>query len=147
VTLLHLRDMAQSLDTPYSIVSEINDDANREIAEVTRADDFVVSDKLISLLLTQLTENRHLAEVFEDLFNPTGAEIYLKPASEYVLPAATATFATITEAARGRAEIAIGYRIHDQFYRPPAYGVVLNPPKNDPLSLTAKDRVVVLADN
>ncbi len=147
VTLLHLRDLAQSLETPYSIVSEINDDANREIAEVTRADDFVVSDKLISLLLTQLTENRHLAAVFEDLFNPTGAEIYLKPASDYLRPGTPATFATITEAARRRDEVAIGYRIHDQFYRPPAYGVVLNPPKNTPLTLTAKDRVVVLAEN
>ena len=147
VTLLHLRDLAQSLETPYSIVSEINDDANREIAEVTRADDFVVSDKLISLLLTQLTENRHLAAVFEDLFNPAGAEIYLKPASDYLRPGVQATFATITEAARRRDEVAIGYRIHDQFYRPPAYGVVLNPPKNTPLTLTATDRVVVLAEN
>jgi hypothetical protein len=147
VTLLHLRDLAQSLDTPYSIVSEINDDANREIAEATRADDFVVSDKLISLLLTQLTENRHLAAVFEDLFNPTGAEIYLKPASDYLRPGAAATFATITEAARRRNEIAIGYRVHDEFYRPPAYGVVLNPPKNTPLTLTANDRDVVLTES
>ncbi|TDU88031.1 Castor and Pollux protein voltage-gated ion channel component [Kribbella voronezhensis] len=147
VTLLHLRDLARSLEIPYSIVSEINDDANREIAEVTRADDFVVSDKLISLLLTQLTENRHLAKVFEDLFNPTGAEIYLKPATDYLRPDTDATFATIVEAARRLGETAIGYRVHDEFYRPPAYGVVLNPPKNAPVTLTALDRVVVLAEN
>jgi voltage-gated potassium channel Kch len=147
VTLLHLRDLARHLDTPYSIVSEINDDANREIAEVTRADDFVVSDKLISLLLTQLTENRHLAAVFEDLFNPIGAEIYLKPASDYLHPGAAATFATVAEAARRQGETAIGYRVHDEFYRPPAYGVVLNPPKNTQLTLTGRDRVVVLAED
>ncbi|MFI5706474.1 hypothetical protein [Kribbella sp. NPDC051620] len=147
VTLLHLRDLAHGLEVPYSIVSEINDDANREIAEVTRADDFVVSDKLISLLLTQLTENRHLAAVFEDLFNPIGAEIYLKPASDYVRPGAPATFATVAESARRLGETAIGYRVHDEFYRPPAYGVVLNPPKNTTLTLTAHDRVVVLAEN
>ncbi|WP_198676448.1 CASTOR/POLLUX-related putative ion channel [Kribbella monticola] len=147
VTLLHLRDLAHALEVPYSIVSEINDDANREIAEVTRADDFVVSDKLISLLLTQLTENRHLAAVFEDLFNPTGAEIYLKPATDYLRPGTEATFATIAEAARRLGETAIGYRVHDEFYRPPAYGVVLNPPKNTPLTLSAHDRVVVLAED
>ncbi|QNE17007.1 potassium transporter TrkA [Kribbella qitaiheensis] len=146
VTLLHLRDLATSMDQPYSIVSEINDDANREIAEVTRADDFVVSDKLISLLLTQLTENRHLAAVFDDLFNPENAEIYLKPATDYLRPDTPATFATIAEAARRRGETAIGYRVHDQFYRPPEYGVVLNPPKNEPLTLRAGDRVVVLAE-
>ena len=50
VTLLHLRDMEDKLGEPYSIVTEMNDDANREVAEVTKADDFVVSAKLISLL-------------------------------------------------------------------------------------------------
>jgi voltage-gated potassium channel Kch len=147
VTLLHLRDLAGTMSTPYSIVSEINDDANREIAEVTRADDFVVSQKLISLLLTQLTENRHLAAVFDDLFNPENAEIYLKPAVDYLHPGIPATFATVAEAASRRGETAIGYRIQDEFYRPPAYGVVLNPPKNTSLTLTAGDRVVVLAEN
>ena len=58
VTLLHLRDMQQKLGEHYSIVTEMNDDANREVAEVTKADDFVVSTKLISLYLTQLSENR-----------------------------------------------------------------------------------------
>lgn len=147
ITLLHLRDLAESLDQPYSIVSEINDDANREIAEVTRADDFVVSDKLISLLLTQLTENRHLAAVFEDLFNPTGAEIYLKPAPGYLLPGMPANFSTIADAAARHGETAIGYRIHAEFYQPPAYGVVLNPPKQAAVTLTDKDRVIVLAED
>ncbi|MFI5693879.1 hypothetical protein ACIA58_18685 [Kribbella sp. NPDC051586] len=147
ITLLHLRDLADGLEQPYSIVSEINDDNNRAIAEVTRADDFVVSDKLISLLLTQLTENRHLAEVFEDLFNPTGAEIYLKPAPGYLLPGTPANFSTIAQAAAQHGETAIGYRIHAEFYRPPSYGVVLNPPKDAPLTLTEKDRVIVLAED
>ncbi|WP_405072024.1 hypothetical protein OG558_22295 [Kribbella sp. NBC_01510] len=147
ITLLHLRDLAEDLDHPYSIVSEINDDANREIAEVTRADDFVVSEKLISLLLTQLTENRHLAAVFEDLFNPTGAEIYLKPAAGYLLPGMPANFATVAEAATHHGETAIGYRVHTDFYQPPSYGVVLNPPKQAPLTLTDKDRVIVLAED
>lgn len=147
ITLLHLRDLAAGLDRPYSIVSEINADANREIAEVTRADDFVVSEKLISLLLTQLTENRHLAAVFEDLFNPTGAEIYLKPAAGYLLPGMPANFSTVAEAAARHGETAIGYRIHEQFYQPPSYGVVLNPPKQRPLTLTDADRVIVIADH
>jgi hypothetical protein len=104
------------------------------------------SRPLISLLLTQLTENRHLAAVFEDLFNPTGAEIYLKPAPGYLLPGMPPNFSTIAEAAR-HGETAIGYRIHAEFYQPPSYGVVLNPPEQTPLSLTDKDRVTVLAED
>ncbi|MFB6725591.1 hypothetical protein ACFCV3_35805 [Kribbella sp. NPDC056345] len=147
LTLLHLRDLGQRLDEPFSIVSEINDEANREIAQVTRADDFVVSEKLISLLLTQLTENRHVAGVFAELLSPDGAEIYLNPATDYLVPGETANFATLAEAARRRGETAIGYRTHGEFHRPPAYGVVLNPAPDAPLTLGPADRVVVLADH
>ncbi|HWD77538.1 MAG TPA: hypothetical protein VG497_01605, partial [Kribbella sp.] len=146
LTLLHIRDLEQRLNAPYSIVSEINDDANREIAQVTEADDFVVSEKLISLLLTQLSENRHLADVFAELLGPDGAEIYLKPAADYLVPGTPANFATLAEAARRRGETAIGYRVASAFHRPPGYGVVLNPVRDAPLTLTAEDRVIVLAD-
>ena len=61
---------------------------NRELAEVTQADDFIVSDKLISLMLAQVSENKDLNAVFDDLFDPDGSEIYLKPAADYVAPAA-----------------------------------------------------------
>ncbi|MFB9832378.1 CASTOR/POLLUX-related putative ion channel [Actinoallomurus acaciae] len=147
VTLLHLRDIEERLGDPFSIVSEINDDANREIAQVTKADDFVVSAKLISLLLTQLTENHHLREVFAALLDPSGSEIHLKPVADYQLPDKTANFATVIEAARRRGHTALGYRLREQYHRPPSYGVVLNPDKSAPLTLAADDRVIVLAEN
>ncbi|MEU8346021.1 potassium transporter TrkA [Spirillospora sp. NPDC048832] len=169
VTLLHLRDMEDALGAPdsplgdpasregapphtprkdpFAIVSEINDDANREIAQVTKADDFVVSEKLISLMLTQLSENRHLYDVFVDLLDPAGSEIYLKPACDYLVPGAAADFATLIESARRRGEVALGYRLTARFHEPPGYGVVLNPDKRAPLTLDADDRVIVLAEN
>ncbi|TDC40968.1 potassium transporter TrkA [Actinomadura sp. KC345] len=147
VTLLHLRDMEDALGDPFAIVSEIHDDANREIAQVTKADDFVVSEKLISLMLTQLSENRHLYDVFVDLLDPAGSEIYLKPACDYLAPGEQADFATLIEAARRRGEVALGYRLSELFHEPPGYGVVLNPDKTAPLTLSAGDRVIVLAEN
>jgi len=146
VTLLHLRDMQEKLGEHYSIVTEMNDDANREVAEVTKADDFVVSTKLISLYLTQLSENRQLAEVFAALFDPEGAEIHLKPAANYLQPGTPANFATVIEAAGRRGETAVGYRQHDEIRRPPQYGVTLNPDKSAPLTLGAADQIIVLAD-
>jgi hypothetical protein len=147
VTLLHLRDIEVSLGDPYTIITEMNDDANREVAQVTNADDFIVSNKLISLLITQLAENRHLHQVFAELFDPAGAEIYLKPAGAYVRPGTTANFATIVEAARLRGETAIGVRTKAQSEQPPGYGVVLNPSKEAPLTLSAEDSIVLVAAN
>ncbi|MEV0612801.1 potassium transporter TrkA [Nonomuraea sp. NPDC050404] len=147
VTLLHLRDIEERLGDPFSIVTEMNDDQNREVAQVTKADDFIVSSRLISLLLTQLSENRHLHGVFAALFDPSGSEIYLKPAPSYVPAGARVNFATVLESARRRGESAIGYRLHDHSQEAPTYGVRLNPPKDTDLVLEAHDSVIVLAES
>ncbi|WP_367125983.1 CASTOR/POLLUX-related putative ion channel [Streptomyces phytohabitans] len=146
VTLLHLRDIEERLGDPYSIVTEMNDDSNREVAQVTKADDFIVSSKLISLMLTQLTENRHLYAVMIDLFDPAGSEIYLKPADRYLLPDVEANFATVVEAARRRGESAIGYRLGSHADEPVSFGVRLNPSRTAPLRLGPADHVIVLAE-
>ena len=57
---------------------------NRELAEVTRADDFVVSNKLVSLMLAQASENEYLSAIFDDLLDEKGSEIYMRPAADYV---------------------------------------------------------------
>jgi voltage-gated potassium channel Kch len=147
VTLLHLRDMEATLGERYSIVSEMNDERNRILAQVTKADDFVVGGRLISLLLTQLAENHHLAAVFGSLFDPSGSEIYLKPADSYVRLGEWINFATVIEAARQRGETAIGYRVLAQSHEGPTYGVRLNAAKNNPLVFDTGDRVIVLAED
>ena len=111
VTLLHLRDIASRLDRDFSIVSEMLDLRDRALAEVTRADDFIVSDRLISLMIAQVAESKHLNAVFGDLFDPEGSEIYLKPAGDYVALGQAAPFAAVIEAARRRGEVAFGYRL------------------------------------
>jgi len=88
VTLLHLREIADRSDRSFSIVSEMLDDRNRELAEIARADDFIVSDRLVSLMMCQVSENRDYSAVFADLIDPAGSELYLKPAYEYVEPGA-----------------------------------------------------------
>ncbi|HUS14339.1 MAG TPA: potassium transporter TrkA [Chloroflexia bacterium] len=147
ITLLHLRDMAASSGRDFSIVSEMLDDRNRALAEVTQADDFIVSDKLISLQLAQVSENKYLAAVFADIFDPEGSEIYLKPATDYIRPGQPVNFYTVMEAARRQGHTAIGYRLQALAGdATQAYGVHVNPPKSTPVTFTEADRVIVLAD-
>ena len=54
ITLLHLRDIASRSGHDFSIMSEMLDLRNRALAEVTQADDFIVSDRMTSLLLSQV---------------------------------------------------------------------------------------------
>ena len=148
ITLLHLRDIAERSSKHFSIVSEMLDTRNRELAKVTRADDFIVSDQLISLMLAQISENKYLTAVFADLFDPEGSEIYLKPAEDYVLLGSTVDFYTILEAARRKNEVAIGYRLaRDAQDESKAYGVVVNPSKSGKVEFSVGDKIIVLAEN
>ena len=121
---------------------------NRTLAEVTRADDFIVSDRLVSLMLSQVSENKQLNAVFDDLFDPEGSEIYLKPAGNYVALGQPVNFYTVVEAARRRGEVAIGYRLRAQATEADkAYGVVVNPDKSNKLTFADGDRIIVIAED
>jgi Trk K+ transport system NAD-binding subunit len=148
VTLLHLRDIAVHDDTPFSIVSEMLDLRNRQLAEVAHVDDFIVSDHLISLMLAQLSENPDLHAVYADIFDPEGSEVYLKPVQDYVETGKPVNFYTVVEAARRRGQTAIGYRITAEANNPEkSYGVVTNPRKSMPVTLTPADRVIVISED
>ncbi|HET6821686.1 MAG TPA: hypothetical protein VFH34_03500, partial [Anaerolineales bacterium] len=148
VTLLHLRDMAQKDETPFSIVSEMLDLRNRELAEATQVDDFIVSEHLISLMMAQLSENADLFDVFTDIFDPEGAEIYLKPVSDYVATGTPVNFYTVTEAARRRGETPLGYRISAEANDAgKAYGVHTNPKKSETVTFSPEDKIIVIAEN
>jgi voltage-gated potassium channel Kch len=147
VCLLHLRKIADDVGKHIGVVSEMIDVRNRELAEVTRADDFVVSNKLVSLMLAQASENEYLSAIFDDLLDEKGSEFYMRPAADYVAIDRPVTFYTVAEAARRRGEVAIGYR------RTPKAeadlrglgGVVVNPVKSLLLSYEPADRIIVLA--
>ncbi len=147
VTLLHLRDIVSQDKTPFSIVSEMLDLRNRELAEVAQVDDFIVSEHLISLMLAQLSEDENLFDVFQNIFAPDGAEIYLKPVEDYVETGQPVTFYTVVEAARRRSETAIGYRITAEANDAEThYGVYTNPIKSEKVIFAPDDKVIVVAE-
>ncbi len=148
MTLLHLRDMAEKGNLDLAIVSEMQDVRNRALAEVTQADDFIVSNRLVSLILSQISENKALNSVFTDIFDADGSEIYLKPISHYITPGVPVNFYTVIEAAAQRGEVAFGYRrkalsaIANQ-----SYGVVVNPVKTDLVTFDKGDTLILLAED
>jgi voltage-gated potassium channel Kch len=148
VTLLHLRDIAERDATPFSIVSEMLDLRNRELAEVAHVDDFIVSDHLVSLMMAQLSENGALYDVFADIFDPEGSEIYLKPIGDYVQTGLPVNFYTLVAAARVRDEIVIGYRLaHEANDKACSYGVHTNPKKSDLVTFAPEDKIIVVAED
>jgi len=147
ITLLHLRDISEQQGDTFSIVSEMADMRNRALAEVTKADDFIVSDRLVSLMLSQISENKELASVFQDLFDPEGAELYLKPVEDYIETGIPINFYTVAKAASQRDETVVGYRVAAEANDPgKAYGVLVNPVKYEMVTFAPGDKLIVLAE-
>ncbi len=147
VTLLHLRDIEAQRGESFTIVSEMLDVRNRALAHVTRADDFIVSGKLVSLTMSQLAENPALRAVFDDLFDEEGSEVYLKAAGDYVRLNEPVDFYTVVESARRRGQVCFGYRVLAEADQPAkSYGVVINPDKARDVTFTDDDKIIVLAE-
>ncbi|MEV5384254.1 NAD-binding lipoprotein [Streptomyces sp. NPDC052721] len=145
VTLLVLRHLEQRIGRELPVVTELTDDGNRPLAPLGPGADVIISGKLIGLLMAQISQNRHLAAVFDELFSAGGTQIHLRSAADYVLPGQEASFATVVAAARDRGECAIGYRSHAGTGRAPGHGLRVNPPKTDRRRWTTGDEVVVIA--
>jgi voltage-gated potassium channel Kch len=145
VTLLHLRGVAETAGKPIGVVSEMIDVRNRALAEVTKVDDFVVSNKLVSLMLAQASENEYLEEIFRDLLDEEGSEICLRPAEAYVPIGEDLTFYDVARVAAARGEVAIGH--HRLGFGDPdsIAGIIVNPTKSERLRYGAGDRIIVLA--
>ena len=148
VTLLHLRHIAETDESPFSIVSEMLDLRNRELAEAAKVDDFIISDHLVSLMLAQISEDADLYPIFQDIFDPEGAEIYLKPIGQYVETDQPVNFYTVVEAARRRGETAIGYRVIAEANNGRKnHGVHTNPKKSEKVNFAPDDKIIVVAED
>ena len=140
LSLLTLR-MMWPADAPdhVRIVAELVDQRNVAIATPAGIDDLIVSDALASLLMAQLSERAELMALFEDLFDPDGAVVLLKPA-ETVVPAEPIPFASVVAAASRHGASVFGYRVG-------ATGeVVMNPPKSKVVTLVEGDQLITIGE-
>ncbi len=146
--LIHLRNIAEKNNLSFSLTTEIVDIRNMRLAKIARVNDFIISEKLISLFLVQLSENKLVNYVFEDFMNETGAEIYIKNAKYYIKLNEEVNFYTIIEAASRKNEVAIGYKIVlDEKNEEKNFGIYLNPEKSGTVKFSEGDCIIVIAED
>ncbi|MFF7776757.1 NAD-binding lipoprotein [Streptomyces tanashiensis] len=145
ITLLHLRARENEGGRRLPVVAEMTDDRNRLIAPQAPGADFIVSGRLIGLLMTQISQNPHLTAVFEELLAPDGNSLHLRPAAHYVRTGRAASFASVAASAARQGACAIGYRSHARATTAPDHGLCVNPPKAHIRHWHPEDQVVVIA--
>ncbi|MEG1879456.1 MAG: hypothetical protein RR211_07470, partial [Pseudoflavonifractor sp.] len=147
MVLMYLRDIAKKSKAEFSITSEMRDIRNQELARVANVNDFVVSSDLTSLMTAQISENRLLSAIFADLLDEDGSEIYLKPASDYVITGQPVDFFTVTRAVAQKGGVFIGYKDITRTPDGTQTRVVLSPDKAETMTFDEEDRLVVIAED
>lgn len=80
--LLNFRDVRFRQNLHFNITVEMCTEHNQRLASGNDHTDFLVSSSMSSLFLAQLAENPELIEVFRDLLDNEGTELYLKNAGD-----------------------------------------------------------------
>ena len=148
LALVQIRQLRQRhsilRDGHTTTVVQLLDPGDVELARLSGADDFIVSDRLTSLMLSQLAENPELDRVFRELFDAEGSVICCNPGRLYTRLEASSLWSDVVRAAARRGEVAIGYR--SPHGASTAASVSMNPPKSQALALGAADEVIVIAN-
>lgn len=132
-----------------ALITEVMDSDNQELISRAGVNDFIISNRFISNMLAQISEEPDIKAVYDNLFEESGSEIYLKPASLYfeTLPMEV-RFGDLLAIANKRREICIGIReAHCAGDIDANFGVQLVPEKNTKYTLTAEDALVVVAED
>ena len=153
--IINLRDLKNINNYSFKIISELFDSNNHDLIQNSQIDDFILSEKFISSSIAQVTENKKLSLIFHEIFSPSGSEIYIRPAENYINLNKEVNFFEISNSTLTIGEVAIGYKL-ERFSKVPLikfngkelnYGVVINPIKSETINFEKGDQIIVFAND
>ena len=134
------------------LITEVMDSENIDIILNSGVEDFMVSNQFVSQIMAQVSEEPMALDVYDDLFQAEGSELYIKPASYYFdfkdRETITIPYGECVQAAKLRNEVILGLQIHaNQKSKEDMFGIVLIPSKEEEFTLSSKDGLIALAED
>ncbi len=132
------------------LITEVMDSENIDIILNSGVEDFMVSNQFISQIMAQVSEEPLALDVYDDLFQAEGSELYIKPAAYYFSfdgkESITVPYGECVQAAKLRQEVILGVPLHsDHQEKDKMFGISLIPDKSDMFTLTPDDGLIALA--
>ena len=146
LTLLQVRHVIKGINGyKPNLVTELLEFADIELASVADPDDYVISERVVALLLSQISEDPRINLVFGDLFTAGCAEIILEPISNWVNPG-NFTVLELCQKLGDQNFVLIGIKANSlqSDSRSLGNGLVLHLNKNEYLILDKDDRFVLI---
>jgi len=152
VTMLLCRDIQKKLGATHTVsgempilIAEILDERTSDLVGLACCNDFMVSNLLVSQGLGQMSQEPDILPLLNDLFCPDGNEMHIKPVSRYAHEGESLNFWEITNRARRRLEIVLGFERENG---DGAMEITLNPPnKEETMVWRTGHRIVVLSED
>ena len=152
--LIRIRQILRKsgLDKWPKLITEVMDSENIDIILNSGVEDFMVSNQFVSQIMAQVSEEPLALDVYDDLFQAEGSELYIKPANYYFSfdgqESITLLYGECTQAALLRQEVCLGVQFHaHQGDKDKFFGVSLIPDKGEKFTLTPQDGLITLAED
>lgn len=136
-TVLLLRQLTEKMQRPCPLICEILNVESRDLLDQSLGVSFVLSNEITSRLISQVSLDLGLCDVFQELFSPEGCEIYLKRHEFYT--DGSKTWLDIQSRAQSINEVAIGFFT--------SKGPVLNPAQDLERVFEPGDKVIVISED
>ena len=149
LTLMHIRNYLSEHEPAGSshrtnVVTEVLDSQAVELAEVAMPDDFIVSQRLVSLLIAQLAETPDLKAVLHDILDSQGCQVMILSAIELGIQGSF-DFRELVMLTRELGFVLLGWRLPDeQATGGLPGGIRMNPAKSERVVLRPQDSLIGL---